>query len=1142
MGVMIDMVAAIVYRLGTGERQRRRRAASVFALALALAPAAPLAAEERVFGAEALELFRVEVLPILEDNCFSCHGGRQRIRGSFRITTRAGLIRGGDRGPALNLAAPAKSLLLDMLSYRDDEHQMPPSGKLAEEEIAVLARWLELGAPFDPAAEIHPEKEASEEEFDPTAVSERTKNYWAFRPLTRPEPPSSPARPGEHPIDAFIRSALEKAGLEPAARASRRELIRRAYHDLTGLPPSFGEVRAFEEDDSPDAFERVVDRLLESPHYGERWGRHWLDLVRFAESNGYERDSPKPMAHGYRNWVIQALNDDMPYDRFLVEQLAGDELEDANASKITATGFHRLGLWDDEPADRVLARYDYLDDIASTTAEVMLGLTIGCARCHDHKIDPLPQRDYYRFLAFFANISPHGAGEANLVEVSSPEEERLAAEERAAKAAREAELHTRIWEIEQAFVAAARERRPEILGDLTAPADLVELSYRFYRDTWDSLPEFDRLRPETQGPLPDGRITLAPALSRDAMGLVFEGQLRVPETGEYGFRVMSHDGSRLLVAGRLAGERLGSGEGGFEGSLPLTAGYVPLRLEFFSRASEPRLEVAWSGPGFGWRPLSSAGDCRRILLSDARHGEPVEWQYTFRDPGERWLEPGFEARRWRRGAGGFGAPGTPGAIVRTEWKTREIWLRRRFDVRGEVKRLALSLHHDEDARVYINGRLVHAQEGVRTDYTLVAIQDAAELLHEGENIISVHCRQTQGGQYIDAGLIDEGEGVSLSELIARQGAELLGAERRDAYFELALELARSRKAPPRASKRKVLAVAEEGRHEMHVLLRGNPSLPGERVEPGFPEVLSPPAPEIVERGGTSGRRLALARWITSPENPLTARVAANRIWQYHFGRGIVRSSSNFGRLGDRPTHPELLDWLAAELQRLEWRLKPFHRTILLSRTYQQTSRPRPEALEKDPQNDLFSRFDLRRLSAEEIRDSMLAAARRLNRELYGRSFYSELPPEVLATSSTGAEKWGRSPAEETWRRSVYIFVRRSLLDPMLTVFDFADTDASCAVRFATTVPTQALTMLNSKFVNEQAEALAERVAASWSAPRERIRGGIELALARAATAAEIDAGVEMLREFEGELGLDANAALARFALLLLNSNEFVYID
>ncbi len=1139
--------------------------AAVLALSAPLSPASGLRDEEQKPSAEELEFFDARVLPILEAGCFPCHGGKKSLRGHFRITSRAGLIKGGERGPAINLGEPKKSLLLEMVSYKDEDHEMPPDGRLPVESIAILERWVAMGAPFDPAREIHgPEEE--KDDFDPTAVNEKTKEYWAFRPISAPAVPrvDDPAWQA-NPIDAFIYSRVAANGLTPNPPADRRELIRRASYDLIGLPPGFDEVRAFVEDASPDAFEKVVDRLLRSPRYGEKWARHWLDLVRYAESNGYERDSVKPMAWGYRDYVIRAFNENKPYDQFLREQLAGDELDDVTLDCVAATGYHRLGLWDDEPVDRDQARYDYLDSIAATTGEVMLGLTVGCARCHDHKIDPLPQKDYYRFLAFFANISPHGNDDANLVPVVLPEDAARLAEERRDKAEREARLQEEIYAVEQSFLDAARERTPELVTDLAGPADITDLRYRFYRDTWEMLPDFEALRPETEGRIAHGRFTLEPSLRREAMGLVFDGKLRVPAKGTYAFRVEAKDGSRLVVGDELVGEHAGTGRHRYEKSIELDAGYVPVRLEYFNLDGTPSLDVTWSGVGSRERPLARVDDGGGAgpLVSDARQDAPSAWQYRFREPRGKWKEPGYEGRGWKTGLGGFGARGAPGAIVRTEWTTREIWMRSEFEVRGEAGDLSLTIHHDEDAEVWINGSLVAELKGTDfkgTDFkgsdfkgsdikgtvtryrSLPLGGEARSALREGTNAIAVHCRQTGEGQYIDVGLSAPAGPASLSERIAEHGEDLLGQETWRRYFALKADLEESRAREPRLEPLKVMAVGERGRHPMHVLLRGNPNLRGEEVQPGFPSVLSPPEPGITDRGDTSGRRRALAEWVTSPDKPLTARVAVNRLWQFHFGRGIVRSSSNFGRIGDRPTHPDLLDWLARTFIESGWDLKAMHRRMMLSRAYRMSSRGRAGPLEKDPQNDLLWRFDMRRLTAEEIRDSMLLATGRLNLKMFGPSIYPELPPDVLATSSTGAEKWGTSPQEERSRRSIYIFIRRSLQDPMLTTFDFADTDSSCAVRFSTTVPTQALTMLNSQFVNDQAEMFAARLTREARAAEEQVRRGIEIATSRPATAEDVEAGVKLLEEFRGEFGAGEQTALARYCLLLLNLNEFLFVD
>ncbi|MBI4606599.1 MAG: DUF1553 domain-containing protein [Planctomycetes bacterium] len=628
--------------------------------------------------------------------------------------------------------------------------------------------------------------------------------WWAYRPVARPEVPAvKDAAWARSPIDAFILAGLEPLGLEPARAAAREAWIRRITYDLTGLPPAPEEVEAFVADESPDAWERLADRLLASPRHGEKWGRHWLDLVRYAETNGYERDGPKPQAWRYRDYVIRSLNEDKPYDRFAREQIAGDDLEPTTADSIVATGFHRLGLWDDEAADMLQARFDELDDILVTASQAFLGTTMGCARCHEHKADPIPQEDYYRLLAYFQDI-----------------------------------------------------------------------------------------------------------------------------------------------------------------------------------------------PRFGERGMSA--------------------------------------------------------------------------------------------------------EHVLTD--LASLRRAPE----------------------EVGRIDE----------AGRPDEL--AERKDRAAEAPRDLALS-----------VNGAALEP-PETRVLLRGSAHAPGAKVEPGPPRAFGAGDPVIpAPRAGarSSGRRRALADWIASSENPLTARVMANRLWQHHFGRGIVRTPSDFGRLGERPTHPELLDWLASELASRGWSLKAMHRVILTSSAYRMSSDDDPRGLAKDPANDRFWRFDLRRLTAEEVRDSVLALSGSLNLAMGGPSVYTEVPREVLHTASMPGSAWGSSPPAERDRRSVYVTVKRSLLEPTLATFDFPDPDSSCAARFATTVPTQALTSLNGDFFLREARRFAERLRReAGSDPAAQARLALRLALSREPSPAEVAEDAAFLRSLAEEEGLGAPRALERYALVVLSLNELLYLD
>ncbi|GIW82489.1 MAG: hypothetical protein KatS3mg105_4296 [Gemmatales bacterium] len=956
-------------------------------------------AEEPKFSPEAIRFFEQEVKPILEKHCFRCHGGGKRARGGLWLTSRAGILKGGDLGPSVSLTRPEDSLLLRAIHYRDDNLQMPPSGKLQAKQIETLTRWVKLGLPWTPGDK--PEvvvKEAFK-------ITEEDRQWWSYQKVVRPPIPqvSNPAW-SKNPIDAFILSRLEKEGLRPAPPADKVVLVRRAYYDLLGLPPTPEQVDAFVRDTSPDAYEKLIDRLLESPHYGEKWGRHWLDLVRYAETNGYERDSTKPFAWRYRDYVVRAFNEDKPYNRFLMEQLAGDELPDASVESFIATGYYRLGLWDDEPADRLLAKYDYLDGVLSTTAQAMLAISIGCARCHHHKGDPIPQKDYYSMLAFFENI------------------------------------------------------------------------------TWSMKDQPTRHFSETE------QLALKQGARDD--------QQRSKKLTEV-IRSFERD---LLVAMKKA------------------------RL-----------------------PQPSAQPTLQTLVADSRQvGQP--WRFSLKKPADNWADPGFDDSQWEEGQGGFGRRGTPGSIVRTIWNTRDIWLRKRFGLTDIPSALRLVLHHDEDAEVFLNGVQIASFKGYVTNYKTVSLDaSACNALQTGQNVLAVHCRQTIGGQYVDVGLQAVDDSRTVAGAARRLGAKLLGQKRYDEYLSAKKQLGKlQQKFQTGNGGVTVLCIGERGNERTYVLKRGNPHVRGEEVTPGFPAVLGFPPPKIPQSptpNGTSGRRLALAKWIVDPENPLTARVMVNRIWQHHFGAGLVPTPSDFGRFGQKPSHPKLLDWLASEFIRQGWSIKKMHRLMMTSNTYRMSSRDDPHGLAKDPQNRLLWRFNMRRLSAEEIRDSILAVNGSLNRKIGGPSIYTRMPKAVLQTASRPDAAWGRSPPEEQTRRSIYIFVKRSLLEPFLTTFDLAETDNSCPVRFATTVPTQALTMLNSDFMSEQAAVFAQRLRREAKDNIEvQVELALRLALARKPTQDEIKSNADLIRAFHNEDGVPVEKALEYFCLLVLNLNEFIYLD
>ena len=975
-----------------------------------------------------LEFFERKVRPLLAEQCYSCHGAEKQ-KGHLRLDSPGAIRAGGEGGPVVVPGDPAKSRLIIAVGYQSEDLKMPPKQRLTARQVADLTEWVKLGAPM-PAGEAP--VAAVRKEFQITA---KDRAHWAFQPVRKPAVPAIGNRQSAitNPIDAFILTKLTAKNLAPNPLATPRELVRRAYYDLTGLPPTPAEVEAFERECAVEqaaggaaksvpqadsafriphsAFSRLVDRLLDSPRYGEKWGRHWLDLVRFAESNSYERDGDKPHAWRFRDYVIRAFNSDKPYDRFLREQLAGDELPAPDPDALIATGFYRLGIWDDEPADRELARYDSLDDVVATTGQVFLGLTVDCARCHHHKIDPIPQHDYYRLLAFFQNVNHYrNGGPTDEVALFTTEAEK------AAHAARVREVERRRDEVQASITALEKLFRERLAknesappSDAIAPRDLADLQFHYYRDTWDKLPDFTLVKAETTGKLPSGLFDIGLRTRNTAFGFVFEGALLVPKDGDYTFHLDSDDGSRLSVDGKQVILYDGIHGEGNERSVTvrLTQGRKPIKLEYFQRQNGLGLTVAWSGPGFSRRALSTSS-------------EPVR----------------------------------------------------------AVK-----------------------NKSPKSDF---------------------------------------------AELLRNEGPRLLGVEQFKQYQALKKELEQLK--PEKVAGEKALVVSERGAvpPPTHLLARGNPALAGEVVEPGFLEVLNAPKPVLPKPAAdarTSGRRTVLANWIASPENPLTARVMVNRIWQHHFGRGLVRSTSNFGTQGDRPTHPELLDWLASEFVTRGWSVKAMHRLIMNSQAYRMSSHGNSTALAADPTNDLLWRFDPRRLTAEEIRDSILAINGTLNLKMFGPSIFVDIPRDVLAGQSRPGAGWGKSPPEEQARRSIYIKVKRSLRPPILDSFDVAETDRSAPVRFATVQPTQALGMLNSAFLNEQAEVFAARLRKeAGDDVTKQVRLGLQLVTTRPPTDAEVQRSLGLIAALRAQDNASAEVALKYFCLMALNLNELVYVD
>jgi len=833
-----------------------------------------------VFAAQQpADLFTQKVAPIFEANCVACHGA-QIQRSAFDARTEAAVLKGGKRGASIVPGKPEESLLYKLITHKE-EPEMPMGGKLTDVEIAVIAEWIKSVKAPAASADVIPTRNAG------YAITAKDRAWWSFVKPVRPTVPTVQNRKWvRNEIDAFVLNKLEANGLQPSAPADPRTLIRRVYYDLIGLPPSPEEVEAFVKNPSNAAYEKIVDKLLSSQHYGERWGRHWLDLARYADSGGYEFDYDRPHAWHYRDWVIKAFNSDMPYNEFVLAQLANDQLKPGDPEALVPTMFCLNGPTQDNAVteeNRADELSDILDDMVATTSSVFMGVTMGCARCHDHKYDPLPTKDYYRMAAVF---SPFEKTTKPLVT--------------------------------EADIAAHKEANKA-----------VDEKQRPYRQQLSALEK-------------------------------------------------------------------------------------PLRQRLMNEKIEFHLALA--------EKTNSLGD-------------KTKEQY------------------------------------RTELAAR---LAREVNIQSE----------DID-------EIITPEQQVTRKQLLKQIED----------------------------------------------------------------LNKTRPKPYNAA----MGMGDKNNpSKMHVYLRGNWRTKGDEVQPGLPTVLS----DGKDLQPTN-RRKQLAEFIASPENPLTARVAVNRIWKYHFGNGIVKTTSDFGLTGDRPSHPELLDWLAVQFMQGDqsnpkskiqnpksttWSWKAMHRLMVLSNTYRQSSQHNEQAAAKDLDNRLMWRMNPRRLEAEAIRDSMLVVSNKLNKQMYGPGIYPRIDPDIVNTGSRPRWPLDAQDNHDTFRRSIYIFVKRSVPLPLVEVFDCPVTVVTAPNRATSTVSPQALALMNNEFVLEQAKFFAERVTTEAGAEvNQQIARAFQIALHRKPSKQEQDWSLNFLTsQAKGYAQKNQDkpdaAALRDFCHALMNLNEFLYVD
>ena len=890
--------------------------------------------------AKALELFEKKIRPVLVEKCYSCHSAEaaknKKLKGGLQLDTRQGLLTGGETGPAIVPGKPAEGTLLNALRYTTDL-KMPPTTKLADSVVADFEAWIKAGA-VDP-------RDGKTSTTTAGIDWESARKHWAFQsPKKYPAPAVKQIGWGQNGIDAFVLAALEKRGIQPAKPADKRTWLRRASFDLIGLPPTSEELEAFLADESPNAFATVLDRLLASPHYGERWGRYWLDVSRYAEDKALAFPTPRPHAYQYRDWVVQAFNSDMPYDRFLRLQLAGDMVKepvDDYFLKLAGLGFQGLGAEYHKGSVAEQVKADELDDRIDTLSRGLLGLTVACARCHDHKFDPIPTRDYYSLAAAYKGS-----------------------------------------DLNELFLA---------------PNDVVEI-----RRKWEAkLKELEAAA--NQYLVDQGRVL---------------GKTALVDVRKY-----------LLVAWQLVASK--------KHKVEVNTAEIIKRERL-----DPYFVTRWTK-----------------IIEVSTKAKPALPAL------KNWLTIAREAVD--------SAKPTANSIEVPES------LQKATDQLAEELRDALAVHD------MAGGKEKKPALTPRQDELLKAIW-------------------LGGGNTPFAPPANEALAL-LPEAAKKQHASLLDTVAKHKQAEI-----------PQLPKAHGIS---GGGQAMKINVRGKVDSLGEPAPPGFLRILDSQISKPSEKPAFT--RLDLADAVCSADNPLTARVMVNRIWQHHFGRGIVGTPSNFGLSGEAPTHPKLLDTLAVRFVETGWSIKWLHREIMLSATYQQSSQHSPTSAEIDPENHYLWRFAPHRLDVEAWRDAILSASGRLDAKLAG--------PSLSLLEATHV------------RRTIYSRISRIDPDKLLVMFDFPDANVSSEKRGATTIPQQQLFVLNSDFMLRSAKAFSVIIEKSSTKDEDRVALAYRLAFGRVPTVRERSIGLAFLSS-DREKKAGSPSALEQFAQALLASNEFTWVD
>ncbi len=1099
--------------------RNRIPSSAAFALAWAIAMPALAGAQE-----DGPAFFETNIRPLFARQCQACHSAAAGM-GGLRLDSRENLLKGGTRGPAVVPGKPAESLLLNAV-MQSGGLKMPPSGKLKDGDIALIGRWIAMGAPWGAPVE--------------TSAKTSAPKYWAFvPPVAAKAPPVQNASWVTSPIDAFILSALEKKGLKPAPPADKRTLIRRATFDLTGLPPTPEELKAFLADNSPDAFANVVDRLLASPHYGERWARHWLDVARYADSNGLDENLVYRNAWRYRDYVIGAFNKDKPYDQFVKEQLAGDLLPAADdATRFehwTATGFLSLGakmLAEDDP---VKMQMDIVDEQIDTTARAFMGLTVGCARCHDHKFDPIPTADYYSMAGIF--LSSKTMEDFKVVAtwhefVLAPEAERRNLKDHLDLISAKGKEIGKISDRENRVLA--KEGRAKIGQYLLASLDALRYDKIDLKPVHlkGGAPTLQRTSESFERGNVNRKIVKSSANTPEkSKGPYFaEYDVTVPAAGRYQLDVLEqetgfgtadiHINGVLESAGQgaVTNREASPDAGGWSvsGVYELRAGKNVVRLEHKNRY--PYFEA------FTLTPFAGAEAPKSI--------HQVARQYGV-NPGylEQWVEDMGRAK------------GAPNSVLLPLFAYQEKHTLKGDALTGWTSAASPRFRGYEPAsRAELAARYQQLFDEAAKAWDELEAKRSAE---SGGEAVKVERNAVKQDEGLPDPVLEAFREVSF----AKAGPFRAPDDAKHYYPQAAqgeiasLEKEKKSLQDTTPDLPKAMGIQESDKiANARINIRGSHWTLGEEMPRRFLRVVAGENQTRVP--DTQSGRLQLAEWLTQPDHPLTSRVMANRLWRWHFGRGIVPSTDNFGRLGEMPTNQPLLDWLAVQFVDKKWSIKDMHRLIMLSSTYRMGSDYDGKAAEVDPENTLLWRANRQRLEAEEIRDAVTAVTGEIDLAPGGTLLTYKDRAYVANTSKRGANDYDNP------RRAVYLPVVRSSLYEMFQAFDLPDPATPTGDRYSTVIAPQALFMMNStlmlKSTRNMAKKLLDRADLDDAA---RIREAWEKALSRSPSASEVDRAQTFIARVEKAMEDKEKDPAARrlfawesFCKALLASNEFIYLD